>query len=108
MLKMKRLDQPSAYSLELIEKKYPEAVKMLYLPPFDTTGEGITPSYFQRKLRLGYQQAELLMNRLISNGLVETYQTWVGHSVNGVRKSGNEITSYRVIPLVIMLNCKVK
>ncbi|PLS19523.1 hypothetical protein CVD28_03655 [Bacillus sp. M6-12] len=59
-------------------------------------GDTISVSYIQRKIRVGYDMGKRLLRILVEEGKVESYQQWVGTSVNGVRKDGHEITLYRV------------
>jgi DNA segregation ATPase FtsK/SpoIIIE-like protein len=59
-------------------------------------GDTISVAYIQRKIRVGYDMGKRLLESLQKDGEIESYQSWVGTTVNGVRKNGHEITLYRV------------
>lgn len=59
-------------------------------------GDTISVSYIQRKVRVGYEMAKRLLQNIHEAELVESYQQWVGTTVNGVRTDGHEITLYRI------------
>jgi DNA segregation ATPase FtsK/SpoIIIE-like protein len=78
---------------EYEKEKYEQAVKLI---EECQKGEGVSVSMLQRKLRVGYGLGTVILHSLLKNGYVESYEQWVGSSVNGVKKDGDYLKMFKV------------
>lgn len=75
------------------KEKYQEALS--FIKDLDA-GEGVSVSMIQRKVRVGYGLATAILHSLLKDGFIESYEQWVGSSVNGVKKDGQELKMFRI------------
>lgn len=59
-------------------------------------GEGVSVSMIQRKIRVGYGLGTAILHTLLKEEHLESYEQWVGSSVNEVKKDGNYIKLFKI------------
>lgn len=77
---------------EYEKEKYQEAVQ--YVQTLEK-GAGVSVSMIQRKIRTGYGLAIAILQTLLKNGHIESYEQWVGSSVNGVKQEGQYLRMFK-------------
>jgi Mn-dependent DtxR family transcriptional regulator len=77
---------------EYENEKYQEAINLI---KEINSGETVSVSMFQRRIRVGYGLGTAIIQKLLKEGYLESYQQWVGTTINGEKKDGYYIKMFR-------------